>query len=204
MTQRIRAGIVTAALLIGASLVTVWAIGRSSAAESEARTLAAMRDSVAFKAVRGYRKHRDSTGVLLTAYHVAERKRLMLRRVADTVLAATDATTRAQMAVLADSAATVPQLRGALYVQVQTTERIAAEFREYLRVSDSSHAAASRTIAAQSMALASADTAIDALTVARDQWKRAATCRVLGVRCPTRTQAFIGGALLTLGLVVAR
>ena len=39
---------------------------------------------------------------------------------------------------------------------------------------------------------------------ARDAWKRAATCRtVFRLPCPTRTQAFVAGSIVTLGVLVA-
>lgn len=195
-----------AAVLVVALLA--WAliaqVGRASARETEARVRAEMRDSVAFAVARAITPLRRVAEAADARRLEAERALARSRARGDAALAAVDTASATALAVLRDSAATVPQLRGALVAQVATTDRLAAEFREYLAADTLAHLAAAESRVADRRLLTQTAAALVAMTEARDAWQRAAECRtVFRMRCPTRTQAAIGGALVTAAVVVA-
>jgi ribosomal protein L16 Arg81 hydroxylase len=120
------------------------------------------------------------------------------------LLRSADSTAADAHQVLRDSAATVQQLRGALYVQVATTERLSAQFREYIAKDDSVHyswgverAAYNEYLVRNVAVLEAKDGLIRAL-------RKANECKVLWLKCPTRTQTAIGTALLIGGITLAR
>jgi hypothetical protein len=94
-------------------------------------------------------------------------------------------------------------LRSGLKVALVSYDSLSSAFRAYVRASDSLHAASRVLVASQVSVIAQTDAALIAMTQARDAWRQAASCRVLWLPCPTRTQAFVAGAVLTLGAVVA-
>jgi hypothetical protein len=133
-----------------------------------------------------------------------ERKLHRERQESIHLLRSADSTAADAHQVLQDSAATVQQLRGALYVQVATTERLSAQFREYIAKDDSVHyswgverAAYNEYLVRNVAVLEAKDGLIRAL-------RKANECKVLWLKCPTRTQTAIGTALLIGGITLAR
>jgi len=105
-------------------------------------------------------------------------------------------------ATLADSAATVPELRLALSRTVESARALSISvliYQDSISVLLDAHLAERSAWMAERQAhlaeLAAKDAVIGAL--------KATECRVLWVRCPTRTASAIGGAVLALALVVA-
>jgi hypothetical protein len=127
-----------------------------------------------------------------------------LKRKRVTMLARSDSVVDSTQQVLRDSAATVPQLRGALVVAVSTIDRLSAEFREYLAQDSVVHYswtverdAVDSALIGMNKAMLAKDGVILAL-------KKASECRVLFFKCPTRSQTAIGTALLIGGITLAR
>ena len=133
-----------------------------------------------------------------------ERKLYKERQESIHLLRSADSTVADAHQVLQDSAATVQQLRGALYVQVATTERLSAQFREYIAADDSVHyswgverAEYNEYLVRNVAVLEAKDGLIRAL-------RKANECKVLWLKCPTRTQVAVGTALLIGGITLAR
>lgn len=107
-------------------------------------------------------------------------------------------------ALTLDTEATADTLRGALAVALAHADTLADRADAYLtdvELLRSQYAAERR---AMTVALDKADSALahqDALVRAL---QRRADCRVLGVPCPTRTQAFVAGTVVGIVLGLAR
>lgn len=186
----------TLAAVVLLALVAVGAVSLASAVQTEARVRAEMRDSVAFVAASAFRASRDSMEVLRAATLAAERKLAKVRTDARGTLAVTGR--------VIDSLRTVPVTdTTALPVALAAYDSLAAAFRAYLAADAIAHDAADRERAGLLTTLSKADTALAEMTQARDAWREAATCRtVFRIPCPTRTQAFVAGALVTAAVVV--
>jgi hypothetical protein len=185
------------ALLVGLS------VGRCSGrADGAAERIVAQAQANAESALRAYRASRDSIPVLQSAREQAERESARLRARSRVTLAQADTVTAASRTVLADTSATVPALRAAFASQVLVTDSLSAAFRAYIVTTERERAAAHSERSALYESLSKADTVIAAqgrlIDALRDR-----ECRVLWLPCPTRTQAFVAGALVTLGAVVA-
>jgi len=167
---------------------------RASADATETRVRAEMRDSVALVVARAHQERVRALDSARLAFAQAERTRRTARARVDTMWLATDATV--------DSLR--PDTTANVQVALAAYDSLAGAFRAYLAADSTSHTAAAVVLDQVTQSLASADAALAAMTQARDAWKRAATCRtVFRLRCPTRTQAFVAGSIVTLGVLVA-
>lgn len=179
-------------------------IGRSAALDAANRTIAQQKEENAAKVEAVYRLSREMIRQESLKVVHAERALARARANADKALDSAETATAGSLAVLQDSAATVPQLRGALVVQVATTERITAEFAEFMSASFAAQNAAEQERKALYRSLTLADSTVVALKEVNQALRKVGECRIIGpIRCPTRTQAFVGGALVTLGVILA-
>lgn len=187
-----------AALFIAAVLVALmW-----SAPNGDARIEVAVAQDNAARLARAYRATRDSIPALRAAFGNVERARQVERRRADAALVRSSGTTDSSRAVVADPDADAPRLRAQLNLQIATTYSLSAAFRAYLRADSAAHATAAEERAALYRALAAADTALTAKDRHIAALDRLANCRVLGLPCPSRKQAFIGGAVVAAVVIV--
>ena len=188
---------------VAVALIAVWAVGRSSRLAGESAQIVAQAQANAEAALRAYRASRDSIPVLQSAREQAERETLHARAHSQTSLARADTATAASRTVLADTSATVPALRAAFASQVLVTDSVSAAFRAYIVTTERESAVAAQERAALYGSLARADTVIAAQARLLNALSKTTQCRVLWIPCPTRTTAFVAGALVTLGAVVA-
>jgi hypothetical protein len=161
-----------------------------------------MRDSVAYEvalAIAPLRREKERADAATLA---AEAKLAKVRQSAAVTLAVTGGAVEAHRA---DTASTdADTLRRALTSTLAAYDSLAAAFRAYLHADSSAHALTDRARVVDRALIAAQDRALTAMTQARDAWKEAATCRIVfGIRCPTRTQAFMGGAIVTAGVIMA-
>lgn len=190
--------------LAGVAWLSVFAIGRTSALQAARQTIADQKEENAAKVEAVYRLSRE----LITAESLkvvkAERALAQARRSADKALDSAESATASSMSVLQDSAATVPQLRGALVVQVATTERVSAAFRAYLMSDSTYHEAERVERIALYRSLTLADSTIVAKSQALDALRKVGSCTIVWrIKCPTRTSTFVLGALATGAVVIA-
>lgn len=194
MTAPVARWLGTLAAVVLLAFLASGAIARASADATETRVRAEMRDSVALVVARAHQERVLALDSARRAFAQAERTRRTARARVDTVWQATDATV--------DSLR--PDTTANVQVALAAYDSLAVAFRAYMRADSASHAAIAAERAATDAALSSADAALAAMTQARDAWKRAATCRtVFRIKCPTRTQAFVAGAVVTLGVTLA-
>jgi hypothetical protein len=184
------------AVALAITLVAVWAIGRASRGDTEARVRAEMRDSVAHEvalAIAPLRREKERAD---SARLSAEAKLAKVRQSAGVTLGVTGRTV--------DSLRTVPVTdTTALPTALAAYDSLAGVFRAYLHADSTAHALTDSARVADHALMAAQDRALAAMTQARDAWRQAATCRtVFRIRCPTRTQAFVSGAVLALTAVV--
>ena len=180
----------TLGVVLCAALVAVWALGRASSVQSERDTIAAQAQANAQVAHRAYREARKAVAPALARTDTVTRRVL----VQDAALGVQLDTARA---VLADTAATLAEVRETLAATVVRAEA----FRVAVDSLTVAHAEERRVLVA---ALAGADLALVAQTRATEAYRRAGQCRVVfGIKCPTRTQAFIVGAVVTVAAFVA-
>jgi hypothetical protein len=194
----------TLELLVVALVITigaVWAIGRASATDTAERVRAEMRDSVAFEVALAVAPLRRAAAEANTAMLAAEAKLAKVRTTGRATLASTGATVDTHRADTASADADT--LRQALTSALAAYDSLAAAFRDYLHTDSVAHIRTATRDSVTSVLLNQQDRALVAMTQARDAWKQAATCRtVFGIKCPTRTQAFVGGAVVALAAVV--
>lgn len=195
------------ALLALLAVLVIWLavalVGRASAREAEQAAIAKMHDANARTALLDLRANRlakDSARLALLDRDAATgRTSTRVDRARDTLRSAlTDA-----REALADVTADTARLRASLGVLTVAVERYDARVVALQDTVSSLRTSLSRFQLKVTEAEAKADAAIRALEVARDAWKGAATCKVLFIKCPTRTQAFIGGAVVTAAVIVA-
>ena len=147
---------------------------------------------------------RQQTFALTKARGRTDSLERVLKRKPLTMLARSDSVVDSTQQVLRDSAATVPQLRGALVVAVSTIDRLSAEFRDYLAQDSLVHYSWTVERQAVDSALVSERRVSQAKDGVILALKKANECRVLFFSCPTRTQTAIGTALLIGGITLAR
>lgn len=177
----------------------VWAIGRASERETAARVRAEMRDSVAFEVAMAVAPLRRAASDADSARLAAEAKLAKVRQSARVTLDVTGRTVDSVRAAFGNAG----QRDTATVVVLAAYDSLAASFRAYLRADSTAHALTDSARVADHALIAQQDRALVAMTQARDAWRQAATCRVVfGIRCPTRTQAFVGGAVVALAAVV--
>ena len=197
--------LVAIALAVLAILAGMWAVGRSSAQTSAAEERVRIAEERETVAVLAYHRTRDSIPALQAASERAERTIRNLRTVAAGTMARAETVTVASNAVLADTSATVSDLRTALRFQVFATDSLASAFREYLSADITVHEAYRSERSVLHSALSKAESALAATRAVADGWRTVAQCRIIfGIRCPTRTQTFIGGAIVTAGVILGR
>jgi len=188
---------------VAVALIAVWAVGRSSRLAGESAQIVAQAQANAESALRAYRASRDSIPVLRQAFVNAERARQRAQARGDSALVRADRTTADSRRILSADTATVPTLRAALASQVLVTDSLSAAFRAYIVTTEREAQVAAQERAALYGSLAKADTVIAAQARLLNALSKTTQCRVLWLPCPTRTQAFVAGAVLTLGAVVA-
>ena len=209
----------TLGVVLCAALVAVWAIGRSTSVQSERDTIAAQAQANAQVAHKAYRQARKAVAPALARTDTVTRN--VQARGHDV------GTSAAHLTALldADSAfanagrdsATVVVAGDTLYrsafvngllarrdSSVVLTRSLLTDVVAYRTAVDSLtvvHAAERRVLLA---ALTSADVALDAQVRATEAFKRAGECRIVfGIKCPTRTQSFIVGAVATVAVFAA-
>lgn len=204
--------IVVVALVI--TLAAVWAIGRASSREVATRVRAEMRDSVAFEVALAVAPLRRVAADADSARLAAEAKLAKVRTSGRATLASTGRTVDSLRSAFGDSERpdasgptqgdSVP--RSAFTNALAQYDSLAGAFRAYLHADSVAHQVAARRDSATSMLQQQTERALVAMTQARDAWRQAATCKVrlvfATVGCPTRTQAFVGGAVVALAAVV--
>ena len=185
------------------ALVAVWAIGRSTSVQSERNTIAEQAQRNAQVAHKAYRETRKLVAPALAA---TDRVQNVARIRGDAVDVSTIGLIRtidSARAVLADSAAELATVRETLAATVASADSLLADVAAYRVAVDSLtvvHAAERRVLLA---ALTSADVALAAEQRVSRAYKLASECRVLWIKCPTRTQTAIGAALVTVAVIVA-
>jgi hypothetical protein len=151
-------------------------------------------------ALYGYRQERERLETERRKTLQAEQALYRERQKSQRSLQMADSAVAEAHQVLQDTASTVFQLRGALVVQVATTERLAEQFREYLAADSMTHYSWSVERAAAQRALSASDTVIAAKDRIIAAFK-AKECKVLWFPCPSRTQVLVGSALVTAGVL---
>lgn len=185
-----------------AVFLLVAVVGRTSASEAAERARAAINDANARTALadlRATRLAKDSARLALLESDAATgRTSTRVDRARDTLMTALADARATLAAVDADTA----RLRASLGVLTVTVERYDAQVMALQDTVTALRGTVARYVTRVADAEARADAAIDALEVARDGWKQAATCKVLWMSCPTRTQSFIAGAVVTAAVIV--
>lgn len=193
--------------VLGLALVAwgiVALVSRSAALKAARQTIADQKEENAAKVEGVYRLARERIRAESLKVVQAERALARARASAGKALDSANMATLGNMAVLQDSAATVPQLRGALVVQVATTERLSAQFHEYLATDSVLHNAHATEKAALYRSLTLADSTIAAKNEALKALRKVSECTIVWrLKCPTRTQTFVLGAIATGAVVVA-
>lgn len=151
---------------------------------------------------QAYKASRDSIPALTARKRTADRTLATVRTNSVATLTSTDAETAISRAVATDSGNSAEIYRARLMVQVATTDSLAVAFRSYLAADSVKHAADDALLVHLNRTLILADSTIAAKdAVIRALQKR--ECRVLGLPCPSRRTAFVGG-LMVAGVLVTR
>lgn len=190
-------------LALGAWLL-VLAVGKSSENAAVLATLAEQKEANAALVEQGYRDRRADSArftARLRAAAAAERK---LAARLDATLATSALAVDSAGAVLADPTANNVALRYTLAMTAERLDSMVSVVRLYRTSADTLAASHSIERARLLSLLSSADTVIAAKNLALTGWRNAARCTIVfGIKCPTRTQSAVGGALLALGVIVA-
>lgn len=179
-------------------------VGRSAALDAANRTIAAQKEENAAIVEAALRQNREI--IRAESLKLVQVRRDLHRERAKSmhILDSANMATLGNMAMLRDSSATVPQLRGALSNAIQTNEVLAGQFRAYLMSDSTYHAQERVERIALYRSLTLADSTILALKEVNQALRKVGECRIIGpIRCPTRTQSAVGGALITLGVFMA-
>ena len=158
---------------LGAWLLVVL-VSRSAALQAARQTIADQKEENAAKVEAVYRLSREMIRQESLKVVQAERALARARASAGKTLDSANMATLTNMAVLQDSAATVPQLRTALSSQIATTDALAQQFREYLQSDSSAHALIDAERASVYRLLTLADSTIAAKNEALEAWKLSA------------------------------
>ena len=188
---------------VAVALVAVWAIGRSTSVQSERNTIAEQAQRNAQVAHKAYRETRKLVAPALAATDRVQNVARIRGDAVDVSSIGLIRTIDSARAVLADSAAELATVRGTLAATVASADGLLADVAAYRVAVDSLtvvHAAERRVLLA---ALTSAEVALDAERQVSAAWRKASECRVLWIKCPTRTQSFIVGAVVTVAAFVA-
>ena len=172
--------------------------------QSERDTLALQAQMNAQVAHRAYREARKRVAPALA---VTDRVTRDVRNTGDSVdgrrIAMQQAMDSAR-AVLASAEYNESLLRATLTATVAHADTLLADVASYRVAVDSLTVAHARERVILLSALRSADTALAAEQRVSAAYKLASQCRIaFGIKCPTRTTAFVVGALATVAVVVA-
>lgn len=189
-------------LALGAWLF-VSLIGKSSALTAERLAMAEMREQNAAIVEAAYRDKRADS--LKYAREVAQARSAerQARGRLDGTLTMAGMQLDSARAVLADSLANNIALRYSLTTTVAKVDILLVEVSRYKTAADSLVEVYSRERVVLLSTLSKADETIAAKNLALESWRKAAECRILGFKCPTRTQTFALGAIATGALVIA-
>jgi hypothetical protein len=187
-------------ILALAAWLALWSVGRASAEEAAQHERAAIHERNAVVALRGYRASRKLVEAETRKREAAERRLAVIRAQTDETIRAVTLQADAARAVLADTGATIVDLRRELANSLNLNARLVNEVSRERAAADSTLAAFHAERMSLLTSLAAADSTIAAQGRAIAAWKQAAECRVLWMKCPTRTQAFVGGFLLGGGI----
>ena len=186
---------------VAVMVAALFSLHRSSQRAGRDAERVRMAEEQAEVALLGYRQERDNLYRERAKTIQVERELANLRKTGKMAIDSAASVVAEAHQVLQDSASTTFQLRGALVVQVATTERLAADFRDYLAQDSVVHyswgaerAVVDSVLISTTRALAAKDGVIRAL-------KQANECKVLFFRCPTRSQVLVGTALVTAGVL---
>lgn len=186
-----------------AAWLIVFAVGKSSEATAIRRTIAEQKEANAAIVEAVYREKRaDSLKYARIVAQARSAERKMAARL-DGVLTNAGLTVDSARAVLADSMAPTVALRYSLTLTVEKLDAVVREARVYRTSAEARFAADSAERVYLRSLVTDADGVIAAKNLAIEGWRKAADCRILWMRCPTRTQAALGGALITFGVVMA-
>lgn len=172
------------------------ALGRASGRRAELQLKAEINEANAERAVVYARMRTAEAQVATLRTQVIEARARVLGSRVDTSLFRVNAQLDSARAVLADTLATVERLRATLGETVQQVAVLTQTVKTYRVFVDSMTEATIIERKALYNALYAKDAALVATQVALESYKSAATCRVLWLRCPTRTEAAVGGAIL--------
>ena len=171
-------------------------IGRASGRRAELQLKAEINEANARAALVYARMRTAEAQVATLRTQAIEARTRRLGSQVDTSLFRVRVELDSARAVLADTLATVERLRATLSETTEHTALLTQTVAAYRGTVDSLMATSLIERQALYNALYAKDTALVAMTVAMESYKSAATCRVLWFRCPTRTQAAVGGAIL--------
>lgn len=149
------------------------------------------------------RHKRDSVAAVAIERARLDSLKAVQSRVIDRRLNAANTSLADARAVLADTLATVSTLRSALTETVSTLDSLAREVTTYRAIVDSTSVQHAKERALLMSALTYSDSSAQAWKRAYELRTRQERCRVLFVPCPSRPVAFLAGAALTAGIVVA-
>ena len=201
--RHVASRVLTILSLAGVAWLAVLLVGKSSALTAERQTIAEMREQNSNIVEAAYREKRaDSLKYAREVAQAVKAKREALARL-DGQLVSTAYTLDSAHAVLADSLATADALRASLTTTVAKVDILMVEVSRYKTVADSLDMAHQRERAYLVETLRGADATIAAKDAAMKSWRKAAECRILGFKCPTRTQTFVLGVVTTGALVIA-
>ena len=209
----------TLGVVLCAALVAVWAIGRSTSVQSERQAIAAQAQANAQVAHKAYRQARKAVApalavtdrvtreVVARGHNVGTSAAILTARLDADSAFANAGRDSATVVVAGDTLYRSAFVNGMLArweSQVSVTRGLLTDVAAYRTAVDSLtvvHAAERRVLLA---ALTSADVAPDAQVRATEAFKRAGQCRIVfGIKCPTRSQSFIVGAVATVAVFVA-
>lgn len=179
-------------------------VGRSNALATANRVIAEQKEANAAIVEFAYREKRaDSVKYARMVADAVNQKRKAELRL-DGQLTMTGMQLDSARAVLADSSASTVALRYSLTMTVAKIDSLVSSIQVYRHSTDRVIAAQDSVIRWQAGALVLADSTIALKNQSIALWRKAAECRIVfGVRCPTRTTAFVGGAIVTLGVIIA-
>lgn len=179
--------------LVGAAWLVVYSIGRTSALQSAEQTIAAQKEANAALVEAHARHLRDLARADSLRVEQARQQARAARRDLNTALLANTALLDSARAVLADSAATVADLRAALATTVTELDSLVATVNRYAAAQDSVEAVHQRERVALYAVLAAKDSTIAAKNVALAGYKQVAR-QQQRARWRTVACAALGGA----------
>lgn len=184
-----------------AFLVAILLIGRSSAIQTERTLRAEILERNATVVTQEARIQRLRADSVTLAAKVATRGVRASGANVDSSRVLLEATLDSSKAVLADMEATGAELRAALGRTVVRAESLVTQITVYRGKVDSLLTLVDAEREARRIEGERVNAALEAKDATIAAYRKAAECRVLWVRCPTRTQVAVGTAITTYLIV---